>query len=145
MIDKLSISNVFFVKLLHLLPLFSSFIILFIGVFDLQYLPILLVCGFVGFFVYSLWYESTDHCVCKDTSALRQDAKPVDLQRKVINSFGRKKYRTTLVFDDGFRYISHKTNTENHALSYTISISASDNAELLQKAVAAHADYMQNK
>lgn len=111
----------------------------------MEHLPTLLICVFVGFFVYSFWYDSTDHCVCKDILALRQDAKPVDLQRKVINSYGHKKYRTTLVFDDGFRYISHKTNIDHHALSYTISITSNDNAELLQKAIAAHAAYMQKK
>lgn len=88
--------------------------------------------------IYKSWYDSTEHISMSEVSELRPDASPCKVERKEIGLKGEHKYRTIVTFDDGFRYISHKTNRENHFLSYSISVPRSMNAEILSDAVAAH-------
>lgn len=48
------------------------------------------------------------------------------------------KFKTTVTFTDGFYYITHKTNSERHVLSYTISIDDALKAEIIKKAIEKH-------
>ena len=47
------------------------------------------------------------------------------------------KFKTTVTFSDGFTFVTHKTNRENHFGSYTISVNRMEIAEM---AKAAHAE-----
>lgn len=83
-------------------------------------------------------YDSTDHSSCDANQSLRIDAVPIDVQHKIVGTKGHRRVRTTVLFDDGFQYISHKTDVEDHTFSYSISLSSSTNAEIIYAAKEAH-------
>ena len=54
------------------------------------------------------------------------------------------KFKTTVLFSDGFYFITHRTNRENRPLSYTISIDTKLANEIVARAKAIH-NYEINK
>lgn len=101
----------------------------------------LLVFAIVAFTIWIIWkdiYDSTDHSFIENSDTLSPDAQIVDFERKEVGTKGHRRYRTVIFFDDGFKYISHKTDVNNMILSYRISISRETNIEILQNAIAAH-------
>ncbi len=84
-------------------------------------------------------YDSTSHSVCDSPAMLKEDATIINVERKVIGSKGHKRYRTTLHFSDGFRFISHKTDVANHLIAYSISVTSELNKEIIRDALIAHA------
>lgn len=48
------------------------------------------------------------------------------------------KYRTTIEFTDGYRYITHKTGREQGFLTYTIAVDAALDAEIKEDAIRKH-------
>ena len=83
-------------------------------------------------------YNLTDHIKIEDKTALRINAKIKNVERKIVGSKGSKKYRTTIEFDDGFTYISHKTQDDNFIIMHRISISSELNDEIMNDAIEAH-------
>lgn len=83
-------------------------------------------------------YDSTDHSSCDTNQNLRIDAVPIDVQHKIVGTKGHRRVRTTVLFNDGFQYISHKTDVEEHIFSYSISLSSATNAEIIYAAKEAH-------
>lgn len=90
-------------------------------------------------------YDSTSHSSCENPSLLREDAKPNDIQRKIVGTKGHRRVRTTVLFDDGFRFVSHKTDVENHLFSYSISTPAPILNEILLDATIAHEKMLKRK
>lgn len=90
-------------------------------------------------------YDSTDHSYFDDAVLLKSDAVPIDIKRDIVGTKGHKRVRTTILFDDGFRYISHKTDIDDHFLSYSISVSASTSRDIIADAIAAHGKAMQKQ
>lgn len=83
-------------------------------------------------------YDKTAHCRCDNASLLRLDALPIDVTRKLVGLKGSHRWRTTVTFEDGFRYISHKTDVEERFISYSISVSAKTHKEIILDAILAH-------
>lgn len=83
-------------------------------------------------------YDRTAHCRCNDASLLRHDACPIDATRKIVGLKGSRRVRTTVLFDDGFIFISHKTDVADHFLTYSISVSAMTHKEIICDAIVAH-------
>lgn len=90
-------------------------------------------------------YDSTNHSSCDDISLLREGAKPQDVQRKIVGTKGHRRVRTTVLFDDGFRYISHKTDVENHLFYYSVSTPTPVLNEILVDAIIAHDKMLKRK
>lgn len=89
-------------------------------------------------FVWKDVYDSTDHSSFEDADALRGGAKIINVERKEVGTKGHRRFRTTVLFDDGFKYISHKTDVSDGFLSYRISISRELSIEILRDAIKSH-------
>ena len=48
------------------------------------------------------------------------------------------KFKTTVTFSDGFYFITHKTNRDQHFMTYTISVDDSLKSEIVSRAMEAH-------
>jgi len=88
--------------------------------------------------IYSWIYNLFSHSSAKDYRNLRHDAKIVNVKRDTVGSKNDKKIRTTVVFDDGFEYISHKTDRDDSFFSYQIQITEATKKEILGDAMEAH-------
>ena len=88
--------------------------------------------------IYSWIYNLFSHSSAKDYKNLRHDAKIVNVNRDTVGSKNDKKIRTTVVFDDGFEYISHKTDRDDSFFSYQIQITEATKKEILVDAMEAH-------
>lgn len=77
-----------------------------------------------------------DHSKVKANSVLCSDANIVDVRsEKVQYAKNGAKYKTTVTFSDGFKFITHKTNREDNFFTYQISV---DTEEILENATKAH-------
>lgn len=90
-------------------------------------------------------YNSTNHSQIESIDMLKSNAKIIDLKSCVIGTKGHKRIRTTVIFNDGFKYISHITNVENHMLYYSISLSESAKYEIIFDAISAHNKALKKK
>ena len=102
---------------------------------------ILFIAGFVlvaVLNVYSWIYNAFSHTNKKSCKNLRCDAKIVNVKRDTVGSKNDKKIRSVVTFDDGFEYVSHKTDSENHLMSYRIQVTESTAKEILADAIKAH-------
>lgn len=100
----------------------------------------LFVGGFILLAILSIAakiYNSFSHTYYKKEK-LRPDAKIVDVKRMTVGGKNDKKICTTVTFDDGFEYVSHKTDRENHLMSYRIQVTEATKKEILEDAIAAH-------
>ena len=88
--------------------------------------------------VYSWIYNAFSHSSVKSYENLRRDAKIVNVKRDTVGGKNDKKIRTMVIFDDGFVFISHKTDRENHLMSYRIQVTESTAREILADAMKAH-------
>ena len=103
--------------------------------------PFLYVCGFailcsVGFSLFMEVYSRFDHChwdqnamPCEEAEVKREEIK------KVKYTKNNAKFKTIVYFDDGFRFVTFKTDRNDKFLSYDISVSKS---EVIRLAEAAH-------
>ena len=98
----------------------------------------ILAIAVIGGIVYKDIYDSTNHCRCNDASRLSIEAKIVNISTEKVGTKGHKRFRTTVVFSDGFEYISHDTNVDNYVFAYRISLSASDKEQIVLDAIEAH-------
>ena len=106
--------------------------------------PTLIFIGFAflfGIIIISRLFNSGDHSA-GSTRNLREDAKIIDVNTKLVGDNRARKYRTTVVFDDGFKYVSHDTDRQNNPMGYNISISESMKLAIVEKAIIAHREAM---
>lgn len=83
-------------------------------------------------------YNMLDNTKCEDPARLKADAEIMDVRRKVVAppNQGTARYRTTVIFNDGFEYISHYSHSKQTGLtSYQISIGPEENLGILQQAL----------
>lgn len=107
-------------------------------------MAVFLLAILLGPLIYIEWYNSKDHYRIENPQKLNENAKIIDVQHKTIGLKGSRKWRTTVVFDDGFTYISHKTKIVNHFLSYDISLTNDINTEILKTAILSHSKAVAN-
>lgn len=88
--------------------------------------------------VYSWIYNAFSHSSVKSYENLRRDAKIVNVKRDTVGSKNDKKIRTMVIFDDGFEYVSHKTDRDDSFLSYRIQVTEATAREILEDAMEAH-------
>lgn len=82
-------------------------------------------------------YNSYGHMIYTP-GTLKSDSKIINIDTKRVGSKGSAKYRTTFTFDDGFKYVSHKTRIENHLFYNHLSLSKDDIAMLASMAYSFH-------
>lgn len=71
--------------------------------------------------------------------ALKADAKIVSITRNETGPKNEKVIRTTIEFDDGFKYVSHKCIREKTSLlTYSIKITPELNQEIINDAIRNH-------
>lgn len=102
------------------------------------FIAMLVIFGGLAWVIYTDWYASRSHYYYDNIATLREDVKISYVNRESVGTRGRRRWRTTVLFTDGFKYVSHKTDIQNHFASYTISISVNTNDEILQDALMAH-------
>lgn len=88
--------------------------------------------------IYSWIYNLFSHSSAKDYKNLRRDAKIVSVKRDTVGGKNDKKIRTEVIFDDGFEYISHKTDRDDSFLSYRIQVTEATAREILEDALESH-------
>lgn len=69
---------------------------------------------------------------------LRRDAKIMNVKQYTVGGKNSKKIRTEVLFDDGFGYVSHKTDREDSFLSYRIQVTEETKERILNDAMEAH-------
>ena len=81
-------------------------------------------------------YSRFDHSSWNESAQPSQDATITDVTpEKVKYSKNNAKFKTTVTFSDGFRFVTHRTNKVQHLMSYDISI---DINEITTLAIEAH-------
>lgn len=96
----------------------------------------LLLAIAVGYMIWSSSYNSSNHTsrdIYVDPSATISN-----VDRKIVGLKGERLYRTTVLFSDGFQFISHKTDRDDKFLSYSISISPELSFEIIRDAISEH-------
>lgn len=83
-------------------------------------------------------YNGKDHSKCALPEFLREDAKISSVKQEKVGLKGSVTYRTTILFQDGFQYISHKCDRNDHFTYYTIFISEDTAENIRQSAYNAH-------
>ena len=82
-------------------------------------------------------YNSQTHIRC-DAERLREDARVISVDTKKVGLKTTRKYRTMVVFSDGFEYISHMTHRDDGFMHYTIFITEGMKDTIVADAKAAH-------
>ncbi len=88
---------------------------------------------------YKAWYDSTDHWLKDDgITCLRDDSPIVGVEQQTIHFAGRSTIRTTVRFEDGFRYVSHKCNKRDFKVFVHPTMTDELREEILNDAKEAH-------
>ena len=114
-------------------------------------LIIAMLAGVFGLVVLALCFVQMGKAIwsCFAHTSWDKDANPdpdaiiVDINSQQVKYVKNgAKFKTTVVFSDGFTYVTHKTNRENHFGSYTISV---NRKEIAEAAKLAHAKAVEKK
>ena len=100
-------------------------------------LCIFILIAIVGIYFFNISYRAKGH-ITYTPGSLREDAQIIDIDTKRVGSKGDSKYCTIFTFDDGFKYVSHKTRIENHLFYTHISLSKKDIMDLAVFAYSLH-------
>lgn len=104
----------------------------------------LLAVALIGYLIFRSVYTSTSHSRLPQGS-LDISAVPKIAGSKIVGLKGEKTYETTVVFDDGFEFISHRSNRADRFATYTISLTGEIRNKILADAVKAHTDAYVNE
>ena len=96
-------------------------------------LPFLMIAALI----YPQIYNSKDH-IEYEQKKLKVDAKVVSVTSKICGLKGEHKYRTVVVFDDGFKFIAHDTYREDSIFLYEIHLTADMKNQIVDRAISAH-------
>ena len=96
-----------------------------------------IVCFFYGMFNLCRGFWSLfNHSKVPKNAVLSLNAKIIDISsQKVKYVKNGAKYKTTVLFSDGFEFITHKTNREDNIFTYEISV---DTEQITENAIKAH-------
>ena len=100
-------------------------------------LCIFILIAIVGIYFFNISYRAKGH-ITYTPGSLSEDAQIIDIDTKRVGSKGDSKYCTIFTFDDGFKYVSHKTRIENHLFYTHISLSKKDIMDLAVFAYSLH-------
>ena len=90
-------------------------------------------------------YSLFDHSRWDKDSKPSFDAKIVDINfEKVQYTKNGMKYKTTVSFSDGFKFITHKTNRKDSFFTYQISIDETLRRDIIEKANRLHIRAVEN-
>lgn len=118
---------------------FQFILIMFLFAIFVFIMIIFLVRGLINF-AKGFW-SIFDHAKISKSAILREDAKIVNVRsEKVQYVKNGMKYKTTVTFSDGFTFITHETDRDDHFLSYNISISPELQEWIIRAATDAHED-----
>ena len=94
---------------------------------------------FIGALAFrDLWWHF-DHSGWKKGSVPDVNATVLDCSsKKVQYASNHAKFKTTVLFSDGFYFITHKTNRTQHFMTYTISLGPTLRAEIIKIAEEKH-------
>lgn len=88
--------------------------------------------------IYDWIYNAFSHTNKRSCKNLRPDAEIANVKEYTVGGKNDKKIRTVVTFDDGFEYVSHKTDRENHLMSYRIQVTEATRKKILEDAMQAH-------
>ena len=88
--------------------------------------------------IYVSWYDRVSHSYIEDLEKLSLNTKIINVKRETVGLKGSRVFRTIVLFDDGFTYISHKTDVASAFVSYKISVTEELALEILNDAMEAH-------
>lgn len=102
--------------------------------------------GFFGMLIIWVGYwQFREFRTQKDCGGWNEGAKPninakvIDIQvERVIYTKNNAKFKTTVLFDDGYVFVSHKTDREDHTFRYKISISRETQEVIINNAITQH-------
>ena len=105
----------------------------------LRYAVLVLLIVYLIRGLYRAWYNTTDHWH-KDqgVSALREDAQITDISKQILWSKFEYYIRTTVCFEDGFRYVSHKCVRKRYGGIEKTDVTDELREEILNDAKEAH-------
>lgn len=93
------------------------------------------------YFIFYLPIKPTSRC--KDKSLLRENAKPIDMKRESRGDSSHCQWITTIIFDDGFEYVSKLQDRERVSSRTTrVFISPETHQKIIANAVEAHKNYV---
>lgn len=88
-------------------------------------------------------YYKFDHSYWDENSQPSLNAGIVDVvSEKVQYTKNNAKFKTTVTFTDGFRFVTHRTDRTQHFMTYDISV---DKAEVIALAMEAHKKAVEKK
>ncbi len=98
-----------------------------------------LLGGLVIFLIAQNIYWHYDHGKWGKNAVPSYDASVIDISTKqVLYSKNNAKFKTTVVFSDGYTFITHKTKRKDRVFTYQISVDAELAKEILQLAKLSH-------
>lgn len=99
----------------------------------------------IAFFAYGFFrigkaiWSCFDHSWTVDNAKLHPGAKIVDINTEEVQYIKNgAKYKTTVRFSDGFTFVTHETEREDHFVSYKISLNKELYDQIIRSAIAAH-------
>lgn len=99
----------------------------------------IIIIAVFGFSLCRSFYHLFDHCGWKENSNPNARAEILNISsEKVQYVKNGKKYKTTVVFSDGFYFVTHKTNREDYFFTYEISVDEDVMQEIIAKARKKH-------
>ena len=111
----------------------------------MKYVILFLIFGVLAFGIGKIVWSYFDHYGWKAGAHPSKNATITGFSsEEVIYAKNAAKFKTTVTFSDGFYFITHKTNREQHFLKYRISIDASLKAKILSKAMEKHKAAVEN-
>ena len=104
----------------------------------MAFIVIALMCIGIAWLCYEGWYNSTDHSVIENPSMLRVDAKVNNVNTENVGRKQTRAIRTTVSFDDGFKYISHDAEKKQHLTFQSMTVTKDVLEQILIDAIKAH-------
>ena len=83
-------------------------------------------------------FYSNNKTITHKKSKLKRDAKIVDISKNIVGPNNDRKIRISVLFSDGYEYISYDTNRTDRFGGYTISLSEADQQRIIQCAQSGH-------
>lgn len=83
-----------------------------------------------------LWFQGGDNTSWREGQKPDPNAVIVDFTVERVKDLSNEyRYKTTVEFSDGYKFVTHSTKRENHLLTYSISV---DREVIRAQAIEAH-------
>lgn len=112
-------------------------------------IPVILLIAIFAYIIFmfcrAIWSQF-DHSAVPESRELQPDAKIVRVySEKVQYTKNGMKYKTTVIFSDGFKFVTHETDRVDGFLSYQISIGPELYKRIIDSANEAHERSLRNQ